>query len=118
MEQLLKLVKDETFSDSSLYYGGQYHRSSQSASSEAEAVADKLLSFICKVPPANEVATLQPNSSTPGSSTLESCPSEEKVGGVDAPSLTLEETSADKEARSRCDFVQELIFSSLFNLDL
>ncbi|KAK4792698.1 hypothetical protein SAY86_023133 [Trapa natans] len=118
MEQLLKLVKDEVFSGSSLYYGEQYRRSSQSASSEAEEVADKLLSFICEVPLTNEVANLQPNSPMSGNSSLESCPSEEKVERANAPSPTLAETAADKEARSRCNFVQELIFSSFFNLDL
>lgn len=79
MEQLLKLVKAETYSDSSSYYGEQYHRSSRSTSSEAEAAYDKLLSFVCEVPPANEVETLQSNSSMSVSSSLEKCPGEEKV---------------------------------------
>lgn len=37
---------------------------------------------------------------------------------ADIPSPTSEEKATDKEARLRCDFVQELTFSSFFNIDL
>ncbi|XP_031401298.1 protein DEHYDRATION-INDUCED 19 homolog 2-like isoform X2 [Punica granatum] len=116
MEQLLKLVKAESYSDSSLY-GEQYRASSRTSSPEAEAAFGKLLSFICEVPPANEVETVQSNLSTSVVSSLEKFPNEEGVERSVHPSPTLEEKAADKEARSRCEFAQALTLSSFFDMD-
>lgn len=79
MEQLLKLMKAETYSDSPFYDGKQFRGSSRATSSEAEAAFSKLLSFICVVPPADEVEALQSSSSAPVSSSLEKCSNEEKL---------------------------------------
>lgn len=73
-------MKAETCSDSSIY-GEHFHGSSWTTTSEAEAAFDKLLSFICEVPPMDEVDTLQTNPSASANSSIEECPAEKQADG-------------------------------------